>query len=67
LVQTGTTSKWCATNPRPDRVIAAFDVLHIDRFDGGPRLYQQVVEQLELCQAQSKAHTPDIEALLKNQ
>jgi hypothetical protein len=28
---------------------------------------QQAVEQLELCSAERKAHTPGVEAFLKNQ
>jgi alanyl aminopeptidase len=55
----------CDATRKPE--IESFFKARIDKFDGGPRVYQQAVEQLELCSAKRKAHTPGVEAFLKNQ
>jgi hypothetical protein len=55
----------CDKAKKPE--IEAFFKPRIDKFDGGPRTYQQSMEQLELCDAQKKANTPGIEQFLKAQ
>jgi hypothetical protein len=47
--------------------IEAFFKARVEAFDGGPRLYQQELEQLELCDARKHARTPGVEAFLKAQ
>jgi len=47
--------------------IEAFFKARIEAFDGGPRIYQQELEQLELCDARKRARTPGVEAFLNRQ
>ena len=47
--------------------IAAFFKPRIDKFDGGPRVMTQALEQLELCAAQRKAREPGVVAFLRRQ
>ncbi|HMG54539.1 MAG TPA: hypothetical protein VK601_13675 [Kofleriaceae bacterium] len=48
--------------------IEAFFKARIEAFEGGPRIYQQELEQLELlCDARKRARTPSVEAFLKTQ
>ena len=55
----------CDTARKPE--IEAFFKARIEAFDGGPRIYQQQLEQLELCDARKRARTPGVEAFLNTQ
>ena len=46
---------------------AEFPDLGVAKTQGGPRIYQQELEQLELCDARKHARTPGVEAFLKTQ
>jgi alanyl aminopeptidase len=58
-------ARLCDIGRKPE--IEAFFKARIDAFEGGPRLYQQELEQLELCDARKHARTPGVEAFLKTQ
>jgi len=58
-------SKLCDKARKPE--IEAFFKARIEAFEGGPRIYQQQLEQLELCDARKRARTPGVEAFLKTQ
>ena len=58
-------SRCATTRQKPE--IEAFFKPRIDKFDGGPRVMAQALEQLELCSAQRKAQTPGVVAFLKKQ
>ena len=58
-------SPLCDTARRPE--IEAFFKARVEAFDGGPRVYQQELEQLALCDARKHARTPGVEAFLKTQ
>jgi alanyl aminopeptidase len=45
----------------------AFFRPRIEKLDGGPRLLAQALEQLSLCSAAKKAHTPGVVAYLRKQ
>ena len=58
-------SRLCDKARKPE--IEAFFKARVDAFEGGPRLYQQELEQLDLCDARKRARTPGVEAFLKTQ
>ena len=58
-------SRLCDKARKPE--IEAFFKARVEAFEGGPRLYQQELEQLELCDARKRARTPGVEAFLKTQ
>jgi alanyl aminopeptidase len=58
-------SRLCDKAREPE--IEAFFKARIEAFEGGPRIYQQELEQLELCDARKHARTPGVEAFLKTQ
>jgi alanyl aminopeptidase len=58
-------SRLCDKAREPE--IEAFFKARVEAFAGGPRLYQQELEQLELCDARKRARTPGVEAFLNTQ
>ncbi|MCE9573934.1 MAG: M1 family metallopeptidase [Deltaproteobacteria bacterium] len=55
----------CDDAKRPE--IEAFFGPRVAKFDGGPRVMAQALEQLTLCAASRKAQTPAVTAFLKKQ
>ncbi|HEV7555257.1 MAG TPA: M1 family aminopeptidase [Kofleriaceae bacterium] len=58
-------SRLCDKARKPE--IEKFFKARVEAFEGGPRVYQQELEQLELCDARKRARTPGVEAFLKTQ
>jgi cytosol alanyl aminopeptidase len=58
-------SRLCDKNREPE--IESFFKARVEAFEGGPRLYQQELEQLELCDARKRARTSGVEAFLRTQ
>ena len=58
-------SRLCDKAREPE--IEAFFKARVEAFEGGPRVYQQELEQLELCDARKRARTPEVEAFLRSQ
>jgi hypothetical protein len=55
----------CDETRKPE--IEKFFKPRIEKFDGGPRMMAQALEQLSLCSAQRKSQAPGVSAFLEKQ